>query len=79
MSQLELFAEPRREVRTVPTVESVRARLESILGSLRDGATAGSPKDRARLRLIVPQMADWLPPAEAEAVRTEFEALIGER
>jgi hypothetical protein len=75
MSQLELFAEPLVEVRTVPTVESVRARLESILKPLRAGAVR-SPKEIARLSLIVPQMTDWLPPEEASAFRAEFEAVV---
>src|ERR1017187_6760377 len=35
MSQLELFAQPDVAVSTVPTVDSVRARLESLLAVLR--------------------------------------------
>jgi hypothetical protein len=78
MNQLELFAAPVAEVRTVPTVDSVRARLRSMLQSLRDAGTAQSPKTVARWKLIVPQMADWLPPQEADAVRVEFATLVGD-
>jgi len=76
MNQLELFAEPVTEIRTVPTVESVRLRLEAILAPLRAGAGAVSPRDLARWRVIVPQMTNWLPIAEAEALRAEFLALL---
>jgi hypothetical protein len=77
MGQLELFAQPALTVSTVPSVESVRARLEAILAPLR---TASEPrwsaKETARWKLVVPQMADWLPPDERDAVRAEFARLI---
>jgi hypothetical protein len=77
MSQLELFAQPVSAVSTVPTVESVRARLEAVLAPLRSASELPwSAKETARWKLVVPQMADWLPPEERDAVRAEFEALI---
>jgi hypothetical protein len=75
MNQFDLFAEPVAEVSTVPTVESVRRRLEAILAPLRTDAGAVSPRDLARWRVVVPQMTNWLPADEAEVVRTEFAAL----
>jgi hypothetical protein len=78
MSQLELFAEPHVAISTVPTVEAIRARLHGILGTLRSATEAPwSAKEMARWRLMVPQMADWLPIEERDAVRTEFANLIG--
>ncbi len=73
MNQLELFVEPVAEISTVPTVESVRRRLEAILAPMRAGAF--SDRDLARWRVIVPQMTNWLPTDEAEAARTEFVSL----
>jgi len=57
-------------------VESVRNRLDAILRSLRTGAGTRSAREIARWRLIIPQMADWLPPEAGDAVRAEFEALF---
>jgi len=77
MAQLELFAQPAAPVATAPTVESVRARLEAVLAPLRSGSEPSwSARDAARWKLVVPQMADWLPPQEREAVRAEFAALV---
>ena len=78
MNQLELFAEPVTEISTVPTVESVRLRLKAILAPLRADAAAVSSRDLARWRVVVPQMTNWLPTDEADAVRTEFAGLVGQ-
>ena len=69
--------EPTVVAATVPTVDAVRARLEAVLAQLRAAAEPPwSDKEAARWKLIVPQMADWLPPEEGESVRAEFAALI---
>lgn len=73
MSQLELFAQSSVAVSAVPTAESVRARLEAVLALLRVASELPwSPREAARWKVIVPQMVDWLPPEEQEAVRMEF-------
>jgi hypothetical protein len=55
----------------------VRARLENVLAVLRSARTPPwSAKELARWKLLVPQMADWLPPAEGDAVRVEFAELV---
>jgi len=77
MDQLELFEPPATVASSVvPTVESVRQRIEAVLDFLRLSASAVSPKEAARWRLVVPQMSDWLPPDERDAVRSEFSRLI---
>jgi hypothetical protein len=78
MSQLELFEEPPKVVRTVPTTEEVRGRLTAVMETLR--ATTACPwsdRELARWRLVVPQMADWLPEDEREATCAEFARLVG--
>lgn len=77
MSQLMLFEELTAPVSTVPSVEAVRARLQSVLETLRSAPTLPwSAKEAARWKLVVPQMADWLPADEQEAVRAEFATLV---
>jgi hypothetical protein len=78
MAQLELFPQVSEAVSTTPTVESVRARIDAVLTQLR---TATHPpwtaRETARWKLIVPQMADWLPSEERDMVCLEFARLIG--
>jgi hypothetical protein len=77
VAQLELFAQPAASVATAPTVESARARLEAVLTALRSGSAASwTSREAARWKVVVPQMADWLPAAEGDVVRAEFAALI---
>ena len=77
MSQLELFADTIEPVSTKPTEESIRARLDSVLGLLRSvSELPWSPRETAKWKLIIPQMADWLPEGERESVRTQFETLL---
>jgi hypothetical protein len=78
MTQLELFADsPASAVSTVPTQGFVRARLDSILDPLRRASTLPwSARELAKFRVIVPQMANWLPPDERDAVRREFTSLV---
>jgi len=77
MAQLELFAQPAAAVSTVPSQAFVRDRIQSVLNLLRSAqALPWSEKEAARLRLTVPQMADWLPAEERDAVRAEFAGLL---
>ena len=78
MDQLELFEQPAAvSAPVVPTVESVRRRIEAVLAPLRAaGPVPWSAKETARWRLVIPQMADWLPAEERAAVRAEFARLI---
>ena len=77
MAQLELFAQPDVAVSTVPTVESVRGRLDAVLRLLRSASELPwSAKETARWKVVFPQMADWLPENERHEVREEFVRLI---
>lgn len=74
MSQFEMFAPTVQPVSTVPNVEQVRARLESLMRTLR-GADA-LPLTEKQLRFwqtVVPQMTNWLPPEEKAAICAEFD------
>ena len=77
MAQLELFAQPSVAVSTVPTVEEVRTRLDSVLHLLRAASKLPwSRREADRWELIFPQMTDWLPENERETARNEFAALM---
>ncbi|HEY5072853.1 MAG TPA: hypothetical protein VII63_12575 [Caulobacteraceae bacterium] len=77
MGQLDLFPEVHAASSTTPTVESVRARIEPVLDALRSShAMPWSAKEAAMWRVVLPQMANWLPAEERDAVRAEFAALI---
>ena len=74
MSQLDLFPQASEAVSPVPSVDAVRARFEELLARLR-AATLDLPlteRELAYWRVVTPQMANWLPAAEREAVCTEF-------
>jgi hypothetical protein len=78
MSQLELFTHVAPPVSTTPTVESVRVRIEAVLETLRKASVPPwTARETARWKLVLPQMADWLPPEEGDAARREFATLIG--
>jgi hypothetical protein len=74
MAQFELFntAPP---VSAAPSADEVRARLEAIFATLRSGDKVAEGEIR-RLKVVVPQMARWLPSEEAEAMRAQFAAEI---
>jgi hypothetical protein len=74
MSQMDLFPEASKAESPVPSVESVRARLEAVLSALR-AASADSPltpRELAYWEVVTPQMANWLPAEEREAICAEF-------
>lgn len=75
MSQFELFEPSAQPVSSAPDADSVRARLESLMNTLR-GADA-MPLTAKQLdfwRTVVPQMTNWLPADEKTALCAEFEA-----
>jgi hypothetical protein len=77
MTQMDLFAHPEAAPPTTPSVESVRARVATVLETLRDAATLPwTAREAARWKLVLPQMADWLPPEERDAARREFSGLM---
>ncbi|MDR3508877.1 MAG: hypothetical protein P4L64_13360 [Caulobacteraceae bacterium] len=74
MSQLDLFPQSSQAVSPVPSVDDVRARFEDLLSRLRL-ATSDLPlteRELAYWRVVTPQMANWLPQAERDAVCAEF-------
>lgn len=61
----------------MPTAESVRPRLETVLRQLRDGSSAKwSESERRRWSVVFPQMCEWMPEDERSALRNEFQGLI---
>lgn len=73
MSQLELFIQPVVAEPTTPSVDSIRARLEALLASLRHADTMPlTPRELAFWIVVTPQMSNWLPPQEKAAVCEEF-------
>lgn len=77
MSQFELFTQPVVQPSTEPSVEAVRARLETLLKSLREAEVMPlSERKLAYWTTVVPQMSRWLPDDERAAVRAEFSTQI---
>lgn len=75
MSQLELFIQPVVAEPTTPSVDSIRARLEALLASLRGADTMPlTPRELAFWTVVTPQMSNWLPSEEKAAVCAEFDA-----
>ncbi|WP_066682978.1 hypothetical protein [Caulobacter sp. CCH9-E1] len=73
MSQLELFIQPVVAEPTVPSVESIRERFESLLTTLRQAQVMPlSARDLAFWTVVTPQMSNWLPADEKAAVCQEF-------
>jgi hypothetical protein len=79
MAQLELFTHVEPPVSTTPTAESVRARIDAVLETLSKATVLPwTAKEAARWKLVLPQMADWLPPEERDTARREFAKLLGQ-
>ncbi|ALL13189.1 hypothetical protein [Caulobacter henricii] len=77
MSQLELFPpspDAAKPEPTVPSVESIRARLEALLEKFRGAEVMPlTERELAFWKVVTPQMSNWLPPEEKAAVCWEFE------
>ena len=74
MSQMDLFPQASAVESPVPSVDAVRARFETMLALLR-AATNDLPftqRELAYWEVVTPQMANWLPAEEREAVCLEF-------
>lgn len=80
MSQLELFPpclDAAKSEPTVPSVESIRARFEVLLETLRSAEVMPlTERELAFWKVVTPQMSNWLPPEEKAAVCAEFEAYV---
>lgn len=74
MAQLEMFNQA-PAVSAAPSAEQVRARLEAIFATLRC-ADKPSGRELLWLKVVVPQMAQWLPETERTGVVAAFEALL---
>lgn len=74
MAQLEMFNHA-PTVSAAPSAEQVRARLDAIFATLRC-ADKASESELRWLKVVVPQMAQWLPEAERAGVVAAFEALL---
>ena len=74
MSQLDLFPQSSEAVSAIPSVDAVRARFEDLLARLRSATSdlPFTPRELAYWQVVTPQMANWLPQAEREAVCAEF-------
>ena len=80
-NQLDLFAEPEPdlfpdapEVKYRPDPDDVRARLHVIIAEAKAAETLPwKPAKLSLYRMIVPQMASWLPEEEAAQLRFAFE------
>ncbi|WP_340645712.1 hypothetical protein [Phenylobacterium sp.] len=74
MSQMDLFPQAAKVESPIPSVDSVRGRFEAMLSSLRAATTDSpfTPRELAYWEVVTPQMANWLPPAERDAVCAEF-------
>jgi hypothetical protein len=77
MAQFELFttAPPQS---AAPSADEVRARLQAILAALRAGDKWDERQTRY-WRVVVPQMAQWLPADERPGLIGEFERLLAAR
>jgi hypothetical protein len=59
--------------RSTPDPEKVRRRLRSLLDKARSAETMPWSERNARMwQIVFPNMANWLPEAEAEQLRFEF-------
>ncbi len=71
---MDLFPQASTVEAPIPSVDTVRARFETMLAVLR-AATNDLPftqRELAYWEVVTPQMANWLPPGEREAVCLEF-------
>lgn len=75
-AQGSLFGEGRMSVpqrTSTPEPETIRGRLNDLLGTLLAAETMPLSEREARMwRAVVPNMTKWLPETEAEAIRTTF-------
>ncbi|BBK38705.1 hypothetical protein STAQ_37830 [Allostella sp. ATCC 35155] len=75
-AQGSLFGDGRMSVpqrATTPDPETIRGRLDGLLGTLRAAETMPlSERDARMWSAVVPNMTRWLPEAEAAAIRTAF-------
>lgn len=77
MSQFEMFAPTAQPVSTVPDADQVRARLDSLMRTLRQSDDLPLTEKQLRFwRTVVPQMTNWLPAEEKTAICAEFDAQI---
>lgn len=77
MSQFEMFAPIAQPISTVPSADQVRARLESLMRTLREADTLPLTEKQLRFwRTVVPQMTNWLPAEEKAAVCAEFDGQV---
>jgi hypothetical protein len=76
MAQLEMFNEA-PAVSAAPSAETVRTRLEAIFATLRSGDKPSWGELRW-LKVVVPQMAQWLAMEERKAWLAEFERLTAD-
>lgn len=60
---------------TIPDPDKIRVRLLGLLDKARAAETMPWPEREARMwRTVFPNMANWLPEAEAARLRLEFSA-----
>ena len=71
---MDLFPQASKVESPIPSVDSVRARFEAVLSALRAASTEVplTPRELAYWEIVTPQMANWLPVEEREAVCAEF-------
>ncbi len=74
MAQMDLFPKASAVESPSPSVDAVRARLETMLAALRAASNdlPFTPRELAYWEVVTPQMANWLPSEERDAVCLEF-------
>jgi len=74
MSQMDLFPQGATLESPVPSADAIRARFERLLAALRTATQESpfTPRELAYWEVVTPQMANWLPPEEREAICAEF-------
>lgn len=80
MRQVDLFESfsPTPQISTKPDPQDIRKRLNRMLGEARQASEMPwDARTARRYQTIFPQMADWLPAEEADALRAAFRKEIG--
>lgn len=73
--QADLFARSAEPVSETVDPDDVRQRLHALLDEARAASVMPWPEKRAKVNAIIfPQMANWLPEDEANALRAAFAA-----